>query len=84
MIKFKKINLKNKYVKEAYISDCEKYMIVFRLDDFGFIYSKSNTLNSYDYSYKNYSYYKIGIGSHDWILDINNIEKINEIINKNL
>ena len=83
-MKCKKIDLKNKYVKEAYISDCEKYMIVFKLDDFGYIYSKSDTLNSYGHSYKNYSYYKIGNGSYDWILDINDLEKINRIINKSI
>ena len=84
MIKFKKIDLKDKYVKEAYISDCKEYMIIFKLDDFGFIYSKSNTLNSYDCSYKNYSYYKIGNGSTDWVLSINDKEKIKNIINKSV
>ena len=84
MIKFKKIDLKDKYVKEAYISDCEEYMIIFRLDDFGFIYSKSNILNSYDYNYKGYSYYKMGNGSVDWVLSINDKEKIKNIINKSI
>ena len=59
-------------------------MVIFRIDGFGFIFSKSNTLNSYDYNYKSFSYYKIGTGSVNWVLDINDIEKINRIINKNL
>ena len=80
---FKKIDLKDKYVKDSYISSCEKYMVIFRLDGFGFIYSKSDILNSYDYNYKGYSYYKMGMGSIDWILDVNDIKKINKIINKN-
>ena len=67
------------YVEKMFISDCKDYLIIFKNDGFGYIYAREE--NNY-FDLENYN--KMGNGSTDWVLSINDKEKIKSIINKSI
>ena len=70
------------YVEKMFISDCNDYLIIFKDDGFGYIYAKEES-NCFDLeNLENYN--RMGDGSTDWVLSINDKEKIKSIINKSI